>query len=139
MAGATVGTGAGQWTLSDGATLDYANSGYFLCSFRLGATKYEIEEFTANGVTGLGTKNHGAREAIWTLQVFAIQSTEQKAASGAFGYINDLLSSGVISFTVAGQTGTGRIVGEQCQVDQPRNTGRGTYRCEVSLVLRRLR
>jgi hypothetical protein len=126
-------------SISDGTTLDYTVSGYYLHAFKATPARYEFEEVAANGVDGMGTKNHGSRESTYTLTVHAIQSTETKCVTGLLGLMADLLSSGTFSFTIAGNTGIGRLVGEQSSVDQPKNTGRGTFRAEANIVIRKVR
>jgi hypothetical protein len=139
MANCTLGSGAGTWTIASGETVEYSTSGTFLAYFKFGADRCEVEEFTANGVTGYGTKRHGTRDATITLAITTIQSSEAKCLTGMLDKMNDLVSSGTISYTVAGVTGIGRILGEQSSVDQPRSTGRGTYRADAVVILRKLR
>jgi hypothetical protein len=139
MGNATLGTGAGTWTIASGETLSYTSSGVFLAYYKFSADKQEVEEFSANGVDGYGTKRHGARDGQISLSVYNVQTTEAKCITGVLDKLNDLSSSGVISYTVAGITGIGRILGDQCSVDQPRSIGNGLFRTESAVIIRKVR
>jgi hypothetical protein len=139
MANATLGTGAGQWTIDSGETLSYTTSGVYLAYFKFSADKQEVEEFSANGVDGYGTKRHGARDGQISLSIYNVQTTDAKCVTGILDKVNDLASSGVISYTVAGIPGIGRILGDQCSVDQPRSVGNGLYRTESAVIIRKVR
>ena len=130
---------AGTYTITDGSTLSYATTGLYLTFFKIGGNRVEMEEFTANGVSGFGTKNHGARETIYTLQVHTVDSTEAACVTGLADMIDDLASSGTFAYTIAGRSGTVRILSEQSAVEQPKSTGQATFRAEALIVIRHLR
>jgi len=130
---------AGTYTITDGTSMNYATTGRYLTFFKVGGAREEMEEFVANGVDGIGTKNHGARETMYTLQVHIVDSTEAACVTGLADMIDDLAGSGTFTFTIAGRTGTGRIIAEQSAVSQPKNNGGGTFRAESLIVIRRLR
>lgn len=139
MAAVTLNTGSAAVTLTDGTALTFGATGYYCSSYRISPLKQDVEEFTANGVDGIGTKRHGIRDGNITLLVFAVRSSSGACTTGLIGIIEDQVSSGTIYYSVEGISGIGRIVGEQCAVEQPKNNGFSTYRSEAVIVIKRLR
>lgn len=140
MATVTLGTGSAAVTFTDGAATTFGATGYYCSAYRIIPLRQEVEEFTANGVDGLGTKRHGIREGMVTLSVLAIFSTSGACTTGLIGIIEDQCSSGTVYYSIEGLTGIGRVMAEQCAVEQPKNNGfAANFRAEAIIVIKRLR
>ena len=129
-------------TWTDGTTLSYIVTGRYVTDARVGARRYGIEEITAPGLDGHGTKKYGARETDIQLECYYIDSSEQNIITAWVTDTSGLASTGVFTVTVGGVSqGTCRLVSERCSLSQVRNCGRGAgiYRAVATIVLRRLR
>lgn len=141
MANATLdGT---TWT--DGTSLSYIVTGRYVTDVRLGARKYDIEEISAPGLDGYGTKDYGARETDIQLEVYYLDTSETGIISAWISDTSGLATTGTFAVSIGGiSQGTCRLISEKCTLSQVRNCGRvaagGTiFRASASLVLRRLR
>jgi hypothetical protein len=139
MASATLGTGAGAYTITAGNSLTFADSGRFLSKVVVGGTRQEVEEFSANGVSGYGTKRHGAREARYLLTISIVKTTETGCITGLVDMVDDLASSGTIQCVVADITFIGRVLADEAAIVQPRAAGTGMYHAETTVAIRKLR
>lgn len=141
MASATIdGT---TWT--DGTTLSYIVTGRYCTDARIGARKYDIEEISAPGLDGYGTKDYGARETEIQLEVYYLDTSETGIISSWISDTSGYAATGTFAVSIGGiSQGTCRLVSEKCNLSQVRNCGRaaagGTiYRASAVLSLRRLR